>query len=94
MVVRLTRLRIPPEKIKEVKKIYQKQIVREVRKQKGNLNVMLLEPVDDSTDYISFTAWESNVDAAAYESSGKYQEMVEKINGMFSGKITFKTYKT
>jgi heme-degrading monooxygenase HmoA len=55
---------------------------------------MLLEPVDDSTDYISFTAWESNADAAAYESSGKYQEMVEKINGMFSGKITFKTYKT
>lgn len=92
MVVRLTRFRIPPDRIKDARKIYKKEIVPEVRGQKGNLNVMLLEPTDDSQDYISFTAWESEEDATNYETSGKFKELAEKINGLLSGKIKFKTY--
>ncbi|MDE3212778.1 MAG: antibiotic biosynthesis monooxygenase [Bacteroidota bacterium] len=92
MVVRLTRFKIPPDRIKDAKKIYKKEIVPEVRVQKGNLNVMLLEPTDDSHDYISFTAWESEEDATNYETSGKFKELAEKINGLLSGKIKLKTY--
>jgi len=93
MVVRLTRFHIPPENVKEAKKIYQKEIVPEVKKQKGNTNVMLLEPTDGSNEYISFTAWENNADAKRYESSGKYKQMVEKIKVMFTGNPVLNTYK-
>ena len=93
MVVRLTRFHVSPEKVKEAKKIYQKEIVPEVKKQKGNTNVMLLEPTDGSNEYISFTAWETDADAESYESSGKYKMLVEKIKLMFTGKPVLNTYK-
>ena len=94
MVVRLTRLHIPAEKVKQAKKLYQKELVPEVRKQKGNINVMLLEPTDGTNDYISFTAWENDADAENYETSGKYKQMVDKFKEMFTGKTVLKTYKS
>lgn len=93
MVVRLTRLHIPPEKVKQAKKLYQKELVPEVKKQKGNIDIMLLEPTDDTNDYISFTAWETDEDAENYETSGKYKQMVDKFKDMFTGKTDLKTYK-
>ena len=94
MVVRLTRLHIPAEKVKQAKKLYQKELVPEVRKQNGNINVMLLEPTDGTNDYISFTAWETDDDAENYETSGKYKQMVDKFKEMFTGKSVLKTYKS
>ena len=94
MVVRLTRLHIPAEKVKQAKKLYQKELVPEVRKQKGNINIMLLEPTDGTNDYISFTAWETDADAENYETSGKYKQMVDKFKDMFTGKTVLKTYKS
>lgn len=93
MVVRLTRFSISPENAQEAKSIYQQQVVPEVKKQKGNTNVMLLEPTDGTDEFISITAWESKVDADAYESSGKYKELVGKIKGLI-GQATLKTYNS
>lgn len=93
MVVRLTRFNLSPEKAQEAKKIYKKGIAPEVKKQKGNVNVMLLEPTDGSNEHISITIWENKADAEAYEASGKYKELVDKIKGMFTGKPILKTYK-
>lgn len=92
MIVRLTRFNISPEKAEEAKKIYEQEVVPEVKKQKGNRNVMLLAPTDGSAEYISMTAWENNSDAEAYESSGKYQELVDKIKGMITDQPVLKTY--
>ena len=39
---------------------------------------MLLEPVDGSGEFISFTSWQDKADADVYESSGKYKELVAK----------------
>ena len=93
MVVRLTRFAVSPENAQEAKSIYQQQVVPEVKKQKGNTNVMLLEPTDGTDEFISITAWESKADADAYESSGKYKELVEKIKGLI-GQATLKTYNS
>jgi quinol monooxygenase YgiN len=93
MVVRLTRFNVSPGKVQEAKKIYQQEVVPEVKKQKGNVNVMLLEPTDGSNEYISMTAWENKADAEAYESSGKYKELVDKIKGMFTDQPVLKTYE-
>lgn len=94
MVVRLTRFNVSPEKAQEAKKIYKKVVAPEVKKQKGNVNAMLLEPTDGSNEHISLTTWKNKAYAEAYEASGKYKELVDKIKGMFTGKPVLKTYNT
>ena len=93
MVVRLTSFSVSPEKAQEAKNIYSQEVVPEVKKQKGNSNVMLLEPTDGSNEYISLTAWENAADADAYHNSGKYKELVAKIQGLI-GQATLKSYTT
>lgn len=46
MVVRLTHFKVPADKADEVKKIYNQEVLPELKKQSGNVNVMLLEPMD------------------------------------------------
>jgi heme-degrading monooxygenase HmoA len=93
MVVRLTSFTVSPEKAQETKDIYMHEVVPEIKKQQGHSNVMLLEPTDGSNEYISLTAWENQAAADAYESSGKYKELVGKIKGLI-GQTTLKSYNT
>ena len=92
MVVRLTHFNVSADQSEEVKKIYNQEVVPELKKQQGHVNVMLLEPMD-STEYISMTVWQNKADADAYESSGKYKELVGKIKGLI-GKPVLKSYTT
>ena len=91
MVTRLTTFTVASENTKEATTIYQQEVVPEVRKQKGNIDARLLEPADGSNEYISMTTWENKADADAYESSGKYKELVGKIRGLI-GQSVLKTY--
>lgn len=91
MVVRLTSFKVSDNDAGEVKKIYNGEVVPEVKKQQGNTNVMLLEPTDGSGEFISLTSWASKTDADAYHSSGKYKELVAKITGLI-GDPVLKTY--
>lgn len=93
MVVRLTMFKVSADNTGEAKKIYNSEIVPEVKKQKGNTNAMLLESADGSGEFISFTSWENKEDADAYHSSGKYKELVAKIQGLISTPV-LKTYNT
>lgn len=79
MYVRLTFCKFSPESIDEVRKIYLRDIVPVVRKQKGNLGIRMMEPVDPNEDFISFTEWNSKADADDYEYSGLYKKLVSKI---------------
>lgn len=90
MAVPLTHFNVSADQSKEVKKIYDHEVVPELKKQPGSVNVMLLEPID-STEYISLTAWQDRADADAYESSGKYKELVGKIKGLI-GQPVLKSY--
>ena len=93
MVVRLTSFKVSADNAEEAQKIYNQEVVPEVKKQKGNLDVRLLEPTDDSGEFISLTSWESKADADSYHSSGKYKELVAKIQGLI-GQPVLKTYNS
>ena len=94
MYVRLTYLQINPEQEEEATKIYNEQIVPVVKQQKGNIDIMLLHPVNETGDHISYTSWERKEDAEAYEQSGTYQEMIGKAKHTFSKTPTLKSYTT
>ncbi len=92
MVVRLTFCKFLPDKINEARKIYNEQVVPTVKKQKGNLRVFLLEPIDKADDFISVTEWKSREEADAYQSSGLYKTLVNKLEKVFMKQPTIKVY--
>jgi len=92
--VRLTYVKVHPDKVDEVKKIYYEEIVPTVKaKVKGLIDVFLLEPTDEEDEFISFARFESKADGEAYEASGTYKEMVDKLRHMFAGSPTLKSYE-
>ncbi|WP_207512972.1 antibiotic biosynthesis monooxygenase family protein [Longitalea luteola] len=94
MIVRLTFLRFLPQNLQEAKRLYNEQVVPVVRKQKGNLDCRLLEPIEKTDDYISMTTWASQQDADAYHTSGVYRELVEKVRKDFAREPVLKVYST
>ena len=94
MYVRLTYLAFLPGKLEEAKKIYNDEIVPVVKKQKGNLDCRMLEPLDTMDDYISMTVWDTKEDADAYHVSGTYKQLVESVQALYSKNPVLKVYTT
>jgi heme-degrading monooxygenase HmoA len=93
MHVRLTYVNVLPGRQEDVRKIYYDEIMPAVKKQPGCLDIMLLEPANVTEDFISCTMWQTKADADAYDSSGNYQKMVDKVRNLFSKTPVLKTYE-
>ena len=93
MWVRLIVVMIQPDKMDDFRKIYNEEIVPTVKAQKGNVHVFLMESIDREGEITSFTAWETQEDGDAYERSGTYVEMVNKVRHTFSGTPTLWSYE-
>ena len=94
MFVRLTYLNFLPGKMEEAKRIYNSELVPIVKRQKGNLDCRMLEPLDKTDDYISMTMWDTKEDADAYHSSGVYKQMVDQVKNTFSKDPVLRVYST
>ena len=94
MIVRLTFISFLPQNLAQAKRIYNEQVVPVVRKQKGNIDCRLLEPIEKTDEYISMTTWETKADADLYQSSGVYRDLVEKVRKDFAKDPTLKVYTT
>ena len=92
MYVRLTYLNFLPGKAEEAKKIYNAELVPVVKKQKGNLDCRMLEPLDKADDYVSMTVWETKEDADNYHSSGVYRQLVDRVRNLYSKEPVLKVY--
>ncbi len=92
MIVRLTFLSFLPQNLIEAKRIYNEEVIPVVRKQRGNIDCRMLEPMEKTDDYISMTTWETKADADAYHSSGTYRDLVEKVRKDFAKDPVLKVY--
>ena len=92
MYARLTFIKTSSEHFDRLKRIYNEEITPVIRSQKGNIGCWLLEPTDTSDDTISLTEWTSSADADAYEASGTYRTLVDKIKEYYTSKPVLKTY--
>jgi heme-degrading monooxygenase HmoA len=92
MFARLTFIKTAPENSDKLKKIYNEEVVPVVRSQKGNIGCWLLDPTNPEDDYVSLTEWVSSADANAYEASGTYKALVDKMKDYYISKPELKTY--
>ncbi|QEC69483.1 antibiotic biosynthesis monooxygenase [Panacibacter ginsenosidivorans] len=92
MFARLTFIGVQSNKMENLRKIFNEEIVPVVKSQKGNLGIWLLEPTNENDDFISLTEWISKADADAYEATGTYRALVDKVKDMYKSKPVLKTY--
>jgi len=93
MWVRLTFVKIQPDKVDELRKVYYEEVVPVVKAQKGIVDIFLMEPIDEDEDFISLTSWDSKANGDTYEASGTYLEMVNKVKFGFVATPTLKSYE-
>jgi quinol monooxygenase YgiN len=92
MYVCLTFCKFLPGSVREVRRVYNEEIAPILRKQKGNINALLMEPADKSDDFISITQWKTKYDAESYESGGLYKRFLTKLEAYIIKAPAFKNY--
>jgi quinol monooxygenase YgiN len=92
MWIRLIEVKIQSDKLDEARTIYNEEITPTVKTQKGNVDMFLMESMDRENEVVSFTSWDNQEDGDAYEASGTYVEMVNKVKHTFVGSPTLWSY--
>ncbi len=92
MWIRLIEVKILSDKLDEARTIYNEEITPTVKTQKGNVDMFLMESMDRENEVVSFTSWDNQEDGDAYEASGTYVEMVNKVKHTFAGAPTLWSY--
>ena len=89
---RITTATVPIEKIDEFTRVYEQFIPTALKGVRGFEGVYLLN--DRTTgEGLSLTFWASKEDAMAYEQSGLYMQLVEKLRPFFTKAPTLKSYE-
>ena len=90
MSMRIVSLKILPGKLDEFKRLYAEKTIPALRNVKGCRHVYLLENGEQSHEVLSVTRWDSKEDAAAYEKSGLYEQLLETQKHTLSGLYQWK----
>jgi heme-degrading monooxygenase HmoA len=83
MYVRLTSAKVAPDKMGEFQEIYKNEIIETLHCVDGCRYAFLVDTPAES-EIISVTIWESKDHADAYEKSGIFESLVEKVRHTFS----------
>lgn len=84
MFVRIVSNKIQEGKLDEFKEIYSNEIIPTLQSVEGCRYAFLTESVSEKNEFISVTIWDKKEDADKYESSGKFNELVDKIKHTLS----------
>jgi heme-degrading monooxygenase HmoA len=83
MFVRLLSVKVAPGKLGELREIYKNEVIPTLKTVSGCRYAFLVDSAEEN-EIISVTIWNSKDDAAAYETSGVYESLVEKTRHTFS----------
>lgn len=84
MYVRIVSVQLQEGKMEEFREVYEHEILPVLREVRGCHYVFLTEGSSDRNEVISITVWDSKQDADAYESSGLFNELTERIQHTLS----------
>jgi heme-degrading monooxygenase HmoA len=78
MFMRIVHLRLDPNRLLELRRMYSAVIIAELSHTPGCLYAGLLQSVDPPDIGISLTLWNSTADADTYEKSGEYRRLLDQ----------------
>jgi len=84
MFLRLVMVNLKPDMKEEYHRLYVNQIIPSLLETKGCLHAYLIMPSRGDNKSISVTIWDTKEDAAAYEHSGQFASLVEKVKHTFT----------
>ena len=84
MYLRLFSLKIKAGMLEEFGKIYREQILPGMRTVKGCRFAFMTENIQEKTEALSLTLWETKQDAINYERSKLFAELNDKVKHTFS----------
>jgi quinol monooxygenase YgiN len=83
--VRIGYFRAQPDKIEELRSVYEREVLPSQRSAPGNVSACLLQEHGDPARFMACTGWRTAEDAVAYDQSGQAAAMVGKIRHTFAG---------
>ncbi len=89
-ILRIVAMKIKPEKKQEFVEIYHREIIPGVRRVAGCLDAYLAEGVGREGELLSVTVWRELQQAKAYEATGEYDRLREKVEHTFSNLARWK----
>jgi heme-degrading monooxygenase HmoA len=90
MYLRVVSTKVQPEKAGELRDIYEREIIPELQRTKGCRYAYLTEGIEERSEAISVTVWDTREDADTYEKSGKFEELIGKVKHTFSDMFQWK----
>jgi quinol monooxygenase YgiN len=90
MYLRIVSMKLNPEKKHEFVEIYHREIIPELRQVEGCLDAYLAEGVRGDNEVLSITIWSGLVHAKAYEATGEFDRLKQKVQHTFSNLALWK----
>lgn len=84
MYLRIVSMKINPEKKQEFVEIYHREIIPALRRVEGCLDAYLAEGVKWDNELLSITIWSGLEHAKAYEVTGEFDRLKQKVEYTFS----------
>ena len=78
MFIRFVKLKVKPESIEAFERFYEFRLAPFLLEEPGCIFARLIQSDSSSSEFLSFTLWQSHADAEAYESSGHFDEILEE----------------
>ena len=84
LYVRIVSPQIHEGKVEEFKRLYNEEVLPQLRSVQGCRYAAIIENAREENRIISISIWNSKADADAYEVSGTFDEMTNKVRHTFS----------
>ena len=84
MYIRIVSMKIQEGKLDEFKELYHNKVIPALKSTQGCRHVFLSQSIEEENEFISVTIWDNKQCADAYEASGKFAELVGKLQETFS----------
>ena len=82
--LRIVFMRIHPGRIRDFIRIYEQEIIPSLRLVQGCRQACLVKGTQESNELLSVTIWDSLKHAQAYEATGQFERLTEKVRSTFS----------
>lgn len=79
MYLRIVSLKVKPGKTEELRRIFADEVIPALRSVRGCRYANLTESIEEKDGAVSLTVWDSKQDSDAYEASGRFDQMTDRI---------------